>query len=456
MIASSTKTFRRSLIRASRSCAQRVVVVHAIFVTGVSVLLVSTVSALPATQMTITQDPAGHVHVQLSGYAPHCITIDPSVFVVPQSSTFIDIQQSETNTTGEACSGATAESYNAEYANLRPYVSTADLGILGDGDYRVRWGFVNCCWYIDAQASEWLSIRAGQVIVASAIGTFLAPPVVTPSTPYNVHVSGISDEGPITVTQAGAGLASRHLDFLAFYNVDLLLNHGLDDVSALYQTVFSGPPITPGQYSIYYTLNHTYPGSPEIFENDGPGYTSDFAIVLPDGARAAAIEYYNPQRDHYFMTVDAAEIAALDAGIIQGWIRTRAEFPVLVAEPDAYAAQAGLSPVCRYYGRPEFGLDTHFFSVFSDECAAVIANWPDQWIRETSNAFQVIRPYISDGACPPGTSPVYRVYNNRYDVNHRYTTSLGVRQQMIDKGWVPEGYGPVGVAMCTVSAVTTG
>jgi len=47
--------------------------------------------------------------------------------------------------------------------------------------------------------------------------------------------------------------------------------------------------------------------------------------------------------------------------------------------------------------------------------------------------------------------PVYRLYNNRADTNHRYTTSLAIRSQMIAKGYIPEGYGPNAVAMCASS-----
>ena len=45
--------------------------------------------------------------------------------------------------------------------------------------------------------------------------------------------------------------------------------------------------------------------------------------------------------------------------------------------------------------------------------------------------------------------PVYRVWDNRADTNHRYTTSVTVRQQMLAQGWIGEGYGPTQVIMCT-------
>ena len=54
------------------------------------------------------------------------------------------------------------------------------------------------------------------------------------------------------------------------------------------------------------------------------------------------------------------------------------------------------------------------------------------------------------GACVAGGVPLYRTWNGRADSNHRYTTSMAIREQMIAKGHVPEGYGPNGVAMCVL------
>jgi hypothetical protein len=49
-----------------------------------------------------------------------------------------------------------------------------------------------------------------------------------------------------------------------------------------------------------------------------------------------------------------------------------------------------------------------------------------------------------------GTQPLYRLYNNGQGgaPNHRYTTRIDVRQQMITQGWVSEGYGPLGAIAC--------
>jgi hypothetical protein len=52
------------------------------------------------------------------------------------------------------------------------------------------------------------------------------------------------------------------------------------------------------------------------------------------------------------------------------------------------------------------------------------------------------------GACLSGTIPVYRVWDKRFDTNHRYMTSAALRAQMLSLGWVAEGYGPDAVIMC--------
>ncbi len=58
-------------------------------------------------------------------------------------------------------------------------------------------------------------------------------------------------------------------------------------------------------------------------------------------------------------------------------------------------------------------------------------------------------PDGTTGACPAGTIPVYRLYNQGMGAapNHRFVTSLAERQKMMGLGWVAEGAG-IGVGMC--------
>lgn len=63
--------------------------------------------------------------------------------------------------------------------------------------------------------------------------------------------------------------------------------------------------------------------------------------------------------------------------------------------------------------------------------------------------FSTLMPAI-DGTCPPGSTPIYRMYNNGMGgaPNHRFTTDINVRAQMLAAGWIPEGQG-IGVGFCS-------
>jgi hypothetical protein len=73
-------------------------------------------------------------------------------------------------------------------------------------------------------------------------------------------------------------------------------------------------------------------------------------------------------------------------------------------------------------------------------------------IKETDDAFYISLPVTTPGPtagnCPAGTVAVYRVFNNRADGNHRYTTDRATRDTMVDKGGTKEGYGDDAVIMC--------
>jgi photosystem II stability/assembly factor-like uncharacterized protein len=171
-------------------------------------------------------------------------------------------------------------------------------------------------------------------------------------------------------------------------------------------------------------------------------------LVVPASPAAEtvqAIEYFHPSLGHYFLTASPLEIALLDSGHFTGWHRTGLALNVF---PAGTTWPEGTSPVCRFYGRPEYGLDTHFYSASPAECQAVIDRFGAAWILETSSAFGVYLPDPLDGHCRAGATPVYRVYNQRPDVNHRYTASIDVREAMVQQGWDYEGYGYPGVAMC--------
>ncbi|HVE50009.1 MAG TPA: sialidase family protein [Casimicrobiaceae bacterium] len=169
------------------------------------------------------------------------------------------------------------------------------------------------------------------------------------------------------------------------------------------------------------------------------------------GPTFTVIEFYNTSLDHYFISPLAADLDALDSGRLPGWIRTGRTF---AAWPTAAAGGALASPVCRYYIPPAKG-DSHFFSASPAECADVARRIQSEAAfagitLESPNAFYAALSDLASGACPAGTVPVFRLWNRRADSNHRYTTDPALRDEMIARGYVPEGFGP-GVAMCAPS-----
>jgi hypothetical protein len=180
------------------------------------------------------------------------------------------------------------------------------------------------------------------------------------------------------------------------------------------------------------TVFFTLPG------NDKYGFVLPAIAMAPD---TTVVEFHQAAGDRYFITDNASEIAALDTGVIPGWTRTGESFRAWAAT-DAPIPNG--SAVCRFLGQ----LGAHFFSASAPECNAVLALYGAAWLLESTNVFEVVLPDATTGGCPVGTIPVYRLFSDRPDNEHRYTTSLTIRAQMIAAGWIAEGYGPIGVVMC--------
>ena len=207
----------------------------------------------------------------------------------------------------------------------------------------------------------------------------------------------------------------------------------------------AGPALPIGKYSVTFTRSY-FVSAPSECHNPVQLIEAPFDVVNGESI-ANVVEFFDAPRNHYFQTASQAEIDILDSGAIPGWSRTGQSFRAYRS-----GVAASVSPivmrVCRYYGRPEYQLSTHFFSAFYFECDAVPLLWPNQWIEEASDAFGATIPFASDGSCRPGTLPIYRLFNGKADVNHRYTTSLNTRNEMMNGGWISEGLGPLGVGMC--------
>jgi hypothetical protein len=209
----------------------------------------------------------------------------------------------------------------------------------------------------------------------------------------------------------------------------------------------------PGGNSVLNYANLPTDGVAAIFA-DGttrPNVATNFAgqsASVPAGA-ITVIEFYNATLDHYFISPLAPDIDALDTGLFAGWSRTGYSF---AAFPSQASGGAGVNPVCRFYIPPQHG-DSHFFSASPTECTSIlqkIATDPNYsgYSYESPNAFHIALPDTGTGACPAGTIPVYRLWNQRADSNHRFTTDSVVKAQMLAKGYFPEGFGSDAVSMC--------
>jgi len=172
-----------------------------------------------------------------------------------------------------------------------------------------------------------------------------------------------------------------------------------------------------------------------------PLAASGIGAPPPPASTVEVIEFYHGAFDHYFMSSSSADIQALDSGSLPGWVRTGQSFR-------AYeTAQPGTSPVCRFYLPPAHG-DSHFYSASPTECAETRIKFPS-FVFEAAAVAHIALP-ASTGACPVNSRPVYRVWNNRHDSNHRYTTDPKIRAAMMAKGGIAEGYGALGVSMCAI------
>jgi len=148
------------------------------------------------------------------------------------------------------------------------------------------------------------------------------------------------------------------------------------------------------------------------------------------------VEFYNGALNHYFITADPAEATAIDNGAAgPGWVRTGQTF-----------RSGGPNRVCRFYGSPDTdpqtglrrGPNGHFYTIDAAECAQVKQDAGWKFESYDFNGWTK----TANGACPAGTTPVRRAYNNRYaqnDSNHRYAASDAIYKQMLMQGWTGEG-----------------
>ena len=225
------------------------------------------------------------------------------------------------------------------------------------------------------------------------------------------------DQGTTEPGSSGAGLLT-YFDQGGYYEVRGGLWRG--DASCS----------NPNGIDEYSRLDNMLPLTREYLTPDSPG---------PAGL-GTAVEYYDRTLDRYLLTSSSAQIRGLDTAMPQ-WERTGLRF-MAYQNPTA-----GTTPVCQIYGTSE----TNAESVSVPECQAVI-NDPASYPGWSANEFYLLSPDAATGACPDGAEPVWR-FLNEHNASRRYTTDHTVRDAMREdpSTWMPEGYGPDSVTMCTPS-----
>ena len=238
--------------------------------------------------------------------------------------------------------------------------------------------------------------------------------------------------------QFGYKLAQHSLGQLSagyyFYNISsgvILFTPPSDGIwyLVLVLTEFTGGPTDSG-YDVRDWINFS---TPVVFGNLPP----------PSAATTLAVEYYYAAWNFYFVTASPAEIAALDGGAFGGLSkRTGQQFNVYTLS----GAPVSSSTVWRFFSTIFAPKSSHFYTANVVEYNALVAGIG--WQLE-GPVFSTPMP-ASNGTCPAGSIPIYRMYNNGMGgaPNHRFTTDINVRAQTLAAGWLPEGQG-IGVGFCS-------
>ena len=132
--------------------------------------------------------------------------------------------------------------------------------------------------------------------------------------------------------------------------------------------------------------------------------------------------FYNESIRHYLIGTGSDEKDSLLIGSgAGGWYLMDEGFN---AWPAAGAAPAAVN--------------SHFYTAGPSECE-MLKQPSSGWTYE-GIAFRALVP--TKGSCYPGTTPVWRLYNDRAaqsDSNHRFIPSADTYRHMIANGWIGEG-----------------
>jgi serine protease len=166
---------------------------------------------------------------------------------------------------------------------------------------------------------------------------------------------------------------------------------------------------------------------------------------VPPAGAVKVVEFYRSDLDHYYYTWNPDEIYFFTNSPEAKNKPTGQFFFAWASTP---GAPPGLLPVCKFFGSPQYFIQSNYYSPSPSECQYVMSHWPGIWTLVDPAAFYV-QPADANGQCPGATIPVYRFSNNRKDFNQRMTLDLSVKRAMLNRAWAPDGGGPNGVAFCS-------
>jgi hypothetical protein len=166
-------------------------------------------------------------------------------------------------------------------------------------------------------------------------------------------------------------------------------------------------------------------------------------IVTTGDALVRVTEFYNTVLDHYFITADEDEKGFVrNGGAGAGWVETGQSFAAWAPSVTKESAF-----VCRFYGDPVKGPNSHFYSASTDECRFLLGlqvRQPDDQPKWNSEgySFKVSLPDDSQ-QCAAGLLPVHRAYNDGFarggDSNHRFVLDKSQLTPLLAQGWKDEG-----------------
>ena len=176
-----------------------------------------------------------------------------------------------------------------------------------------------------------------------------------------------------------------------------------------------------------------------------------FGKQATSGANFSRVtEFHNTTLNHYFITADENEKTAIRSGAAgAGWVETGQNFWAWT--PNVMQESAF---VCRFYGDPVKGPNSHFYSASTDECRSLLGlqlSTPVSEPRWNSEGYEFKVSLPDAGTCRGGLVPIYRAYNDGFahgvDSNHRYVVDRALLAPLLANGWKDEG-----IAFCVPAA----